>query len=261
MVMAARPSIPTDWLGPTMAAKAHEDWVDMRGWRIPPPKEPAKSRKEFEEERASKVRWLVRHGFLQSERIREALLRVPREDFIPREYRDYAYLEVPLPLPGERATISCPHSYPLFYEPLGLDEGHTFLEIGSGSGYGAAVAREVVGPKGLVVSVEIDPITFEFAAQNLKSAGYNDVIIVKGDGGLGHPELSPYDSIAVTAACIEVPAPLEDQLKMRGRLIAPVFRSSSGAQDLTLLERGAEGVQTRTICEVLYVSLRGAYGS
>lgn len=233
----------------------------MRGWIIPPPKEPAKSKEEFERERASKVRSLVRHGYLQSGRIKQALLKVPRENFIPREYRDYAYLEVPLPLPGERATISCPHSYPLFYEPLGLAEGHRFLEVGSGSGYGAAVAREVVGPKGLVVSVELDPITFEFARQNLKRAGYTDVVVVKGDGGLGYSELSPYDSIAVTAACIDIPAPLVDQLKMGGRLIAPVLRGRSNAQDLTLLERSAKGISTQAICEVLYVSLRGPYGS
>jgi protein-L-isoaspartate(D-aspartate) O-methyltransferase len=128
--------------------------VNVRGWMIPPPQSPVKSRQEFEEERAAKVRWLIERGLLKSERIKQALLKVPREDFIPRLYKDYAYLEVPLPLPGEHATISCPHSYPLFYEPLGLDEGHRFLEIDSGSGHGAAVAREVVGPGGLVVSVE-----------------------------------------------------------------------------------------------------------
>jgi protein-L-isoaspartate(D-aspartate) O-methyltransferase len=232
----------------------------MRGWTIPPPKEPTKTREEFERERVSKVKWLARHGFLQSERIREALLKVPREDFIPREYRDYAYLEVPFPLPGERATISCPHSYPLFYEPLGLDEGQTFLEVGLGSGYGTAVAKEVVGPEGLVVSVEIDPITFAFARRNLERTGYNDIVLVEGDGGLGYPELSPYDSIAVTAACIDIPTPLVEQLKIGGRLIAPLLKGKHDSQDLTLLERGAKGVQTQTICEVLYVSLRGAYG-
>jgi protein-L-isoaspartate(D-aspartate) O-methyltransferase len=113
----------------------------MRGWIIPPPKEPTKSREDFEKEITAKVGWLVEKGLLKSERIKQALLKVPREDFIPHLYRDYAYLEVPLPLPGERATISCPHSYPLFYEPLGLDKGHRFLEISSGSGYGATVAR------------------------------------------------------------------------------------------------------------------------
>jgi protein-L-isoaspartate(D-aspartate) O-methyltransferase len=233
----------------------------MRGWTIPPPKEPTKTRQEFERERVSKVHWLGRRGYLQSERIKKALLKVPREDFIPRQYRDYAYLEVPFPLPGERATISCPHSYPLFYEPLGLDMGHRFLEIGSGSGYGAAVAREVVGPAGLVVSMEIDLITLDFARGNLGKAGYKDIILVEGDGVFGYPELGPYDSIAVTAACIEIPAPLVEQLKTGGRLIAPVHKGTHGAQDLVLLARGAEGIQSRTICEVLYVSLRGRYAS
>jgi protein-L-isoaspartate(D-aspartate) O-methyltransferase len=231
----------------------------MRGWIIPPPKEPTKSLEEFELERTAKVRWLVGHGYLKSERIRHALLKVPREDFIPDAYRDYAYLEVPLPLPGERATISCPHSYPLFYEPLGLDEGHCFLEVGLGSGYGTAVAREIVGPEGLVVSVEIDPLTFEFAKRNLDTAGYRDVILVQGDGGLGYPPLSPYDRISVTAACVDIPSPLMEQLVAGGRLIAPVLKD--GAQLLVCLEKGAKGVQRRIICEVLYVSLRGVYGS
>ena len=230
----------------------------MRGWMIPPPQPPMKSRQEFEEERAAKVRWLIERGLLKSERIKQALLKVPREDFIPRLYRDYAYLEVPLPLPGEHATISCPHSYPLFYEPLGLDEGHRFLEIGSGSGYGAAVAREVVGSGGLVVSVEIDPLTLEFARSNLEKAGYHDIVLGQGDGGLGYPEASPYDRMAVTAACVEIPPPLIEQLCIGGRLIVPVIEG--GRQNLTLFEKGVEGIQRRVICQVLYVSLRGTYG-
>jgi len=201
----------------------------------------------------------MRQGYLRSERIKEALLKVPREDFIPHKYRDYAYSEVPLPLPGEQATISCPHSYPLFYEPLGLDKGHSFLEVGLGSGYGAAVAREVVGPDGLVVSIEIDPVTFEFAKKNLERAGYNDVVLVEGDGALGYPEMSPYDRIAVTAACREIPSPLIEQLTMGGRVIAPVHEDR--VQELVFLQKGVGGIQKRAICEVLYVSLRGMYGS
>jgi len=231
----------------------------MRGWIIPPPREPTKSQADLQQERTAKVMRLIENGLLKSERIKQALLRVRREDFIPRLYRDYAYLEVPLPLPGEHATISCPHSYPLFYEPLGLEEGHRFLEIGLGSGYGTAIARQVVGPRGLVVSVEIDPVTLEFARRNLEEAGYRDVVLVQGDGGLGYPEASPYDSIAVTAACVEIPPPLIEQLHIGGRLIAPVFQG--GRQYLTLLEKGAEGIQRQIICEVLYVSLRGVYGS
>ena len=230
----------------------------MRGWIIPPPTEPIKTKGEFEAERIAKVTWLIQHDYLKSERIKNALLKVPREDFIPDNYRDYAYLEVPFPLPGERATISCPHSYPLFYEPLGLDQGDKFLEVGLGSGYGAAVAKEVVGPEGLVVSVEIDSLTFEYAKGNLERAGYDDVVLVNGDGGYGHPDLSPYDKIAITAACVAIPPPLIDQLKTGGRLISPVVKDN--IQDLVLFEKGEEGVQSLTICEVLYVPLRGLYG-
>ena len=230
----------------------------MQGWIVPPPKEPAKSREEFRREREKKVNWLVRHGYIRSARIKDALIRVPREDFIPPLYRDYAYLEVPLPLPGEEATISCPHSYPLFYEPLGLDEGHKFLEVGLGSGYGAAVAREIVGRDGLVVSIEIDTITFEFARKNLENTGYNDLVLVKGDGSIGYPEMSPYDRISITAACTDIPPPLIEQLRVGGRLIAPVIEN--GVQNLVLLEKSERDIRKKVICEVLYIFLRGRYG-
>jgi len=140
-----------------------------------------------------------------------------------------------LPLPGEEATISCPHSYPLFYEPLGLDGGHKFLEVGLGSGYGTVLAKEIVGPDGLVVSIEIDPLTFEFARSNLENAGYSDIVLVKGDGGLGYPAMSPYDRICITAACIEIPPPLINQLATGGRLIAPLIEH--GVQNLVLFEK------------------------
>jgi len=229
----------------------------MKGWIIPPPKEPNKRKKEFIKERKKKVKWLIKQGYLRSERIKDAVSKVPREDFIPFMYKDYAYLEVPLPLPGERATISCPHSYPLFYEPLGLDAGHKFLEIGLGSGYGTAIAREIVGSKGLVVSVEIDPLTFEFASKNLENEGYNDIVLVKGDGGLGYAEMAPYDRICITAACIEIPPPLIEQLRIGGSLIAPVIEL--GSQNLVLLEKSEKGISRKVICKVLYVSLRGIY--
>lgn len=230
----------------------------MAGWIVPPPKICTKSPGDFARERKKKVERLIRDGILRSARIEEAMRKVAREDFIPSEYKDYAYREVPLPLPGEQSTISCPHSYPLFYEPLGLGEGHRFLEVGLGSGYGTALAREIVGPEGLVVGIEIDPVTFEFAGKNLRGAGYGDIVLVRGDGGLGHPEGAPYDRICITAACPEFPAPLMGQLAIGGKLIGPL--EELGAQNLVLLEKGEAEIKRKTICRVLYVPLRGRCG-
>jgi protein-L-isoaspartate(D-aspartate) O-methyltransferase len=231
----------------------------MSGWAIPPPSQSVKSGEDLRRERETKVAELERRGLLRSERLRRAMLTVRREDFIPSPYRDHAYEEVPLPLPGESATISCPHSYPLFYEPLGLEEGHRFLEVGVGSGYGTSLAREVVGGEGLVVAVDIDAATLAFARENLQRAGYTDVVLVHGDGGLGYPEHAPYDRICVTAACPDVPPPLIEQLAARGRLIAPVL--DGRRQRLTLLENTVDGVRRRILTDVLYVSLQGRYGA
>jgi protein-L-isoaspartate(D-aspartate) O-methyltransferase len=230
----------------------------MSGWFVPPPGRPVKSEEDLRREHEAKIAELGRRGLLRSERLRSAMLIVRREDFIPPGYRDHAYEEIPLPLPGERATISCPHSYPLFYEPLGLGQGHRFLEVGVGSGYGTALAREVVGPEGLVVAIDIDATTLAFARENLERAGYTDVVLVHGDGGLGHPGHAPYDRICVTAACPDVPPPLIEQLAARGRLIAPVLEGTR--QRLTLLENTLEGIRRTIVADVLYVPLRGRYG-
>lgn len=228
------------------------------GWFIPPPSLSVKSEEDLRREREAKVGKLERRGLLRSERLRRAMLTVRREDFIPFAYRDHAYEEIPLPLPGERATISCPHSYPLFYEPLGLGEGHRFLEVGVGSGYGTALAREVVGREGLVVAIEIDATTLAFARENLERAGYADVVLVHGDGGLGDREHAPYDRTCVTAACPGVPPPLIEQLVPGGRLIVPNIEGAR--QRLTLLEKTVDGVDRKSLVDVLYVSLRGRYG-
>jgi protein-L-isoaspartate(D-aspartate) O-methyltransferase len=229
------------------------------GWLIPPPSQPVKDDEDLRREREAKIGELERRGLLRSERLRRAMLTVRREDFIPSPYRDHAYEEIPLPLPGDRATISCPHSYPLFYEPLGLGAGHRFLEVGVGSGYGTALAREVVGREGLVLAIEIDAITLAFARENLERAGYTDVVLVHGDGGLGDLEHAPYDRICVTAACPAVPPPLIEQLTPRGRLIAPVVEGTR--QRLTLLEKTVDGVRRSVLADVLYVSLEGRYGA
>ena len=231
----------------------------MVGWVIPPPKPPVKTPEQFLEERRRKVTDLETRGFLRSPRLKAAMLKVPREDFIPPLYRDYAYLEVPLPLPGE-ATISCPHSYPLFYEALKLDAGQRFLEVGAGSGYGAALAWEVVGAAGLVVTMELDPETFAFARDNLKNLGYDRVEVVLGDGSLGYPPRSPYDRICFTAAAPAVPPPLLTQLAPGGRLIGPVGRPHEVQNLVLMIRQDTDRFQRVLVETVAYIPLRGDYG-
>lgn len=236
----------------------------MLGWVVPPPKKPEKAEGDLLKERRAKVRWPVEQGYLKSQQIIKAMLKVPREDFIPKMYREYAYLEVPLPIPGRNpsfiSTISCPHSYPLFYEALGLKEGDTFLEVGAGSGYGAALAMEVVGKNGKVVTTEIDEETYEFARRNLEKLGYKDILLVLGDGSRGYLPEAPYDKIGITASCPKIPDPLIHQLKPRGKLMAPIGHPEF-PQDLVLLEKGRNGtLKIKPIEKVLYVPLKGKYG-
>jgi protein-L-isoaspartate(D-aspartate) O-methyltransferase len=148
------------------------------------------------------------------------------------------------------------------YEPLGLDEGHKLLEIGLGSGYSIVIAREIVGPSGLVVSIEIDTETLESGRKLIENTGYHDIILVQGDGCLGYSEMSPYDRICITAACVQIPPPLIEQLKIGGRLIAPVIKG--GTQEIVLLEKSKSGISRKVIrglpYEVPYVPLSGKYG-
>ena len=218
---------------------------------------------DFRLQRERMVERYIRLGYLKSPAMIDAMRKVPRELFMPEALREYAYYDEPYPIPGDgRQTISAPYTYPLFYEPLDLRVGDKFLEIGMGSGYGAALARELVGDEGLVVTIEINRDTYEFGVKNLKKAGYRDVVAVLGDGSKGCPEYAPYNKICITAACPKIPQPLLKQLDKPGRLIAPVGPLSSLiGQDLTLLirdERGDERVERLT--KVVYVPLQGEYG-
>lgn len=201
-------------------------------------------------------------GYIKTKRLEEAMLRVPREEFMTQRLREYAYLDSPSPIPGDgRQTISAPYMYPITYEHLKLKEGDKFLEVGAGSGYGAALARELVGDKGLVVAIEINEATYEFAFDNLKRTGYGDVRLILGDGTLGYPDDAPYDAISITAASPDFPPPLVQQLGPQGRMIAPIGEATFFGQDLVLLERARNGELTqRTLMQVVYVPLLGEHG-
>lgn len=218
---------------------------------------------DFSKRREQMIQRYLRAGYIKSDSMAEAVRRVPREEFMDPAYVDYAYVDKPFPIPGDgKQTISAPYMYPVFYEPLNLVKGNRVLEIGAGSGYGAALARQLVGSTGLVVSIEINETTFGFARENLDRTGYGDVVLVHGDGSLGYPEEAPYDAICVTAACPAIPRPLIEQLGAPGRLMAPVGSSYSiYGQDLVLLEKDADGgIDERILMKVSYVPLTGEYG-
>jgi protein-L-isoaspartate(D-aspartate) O-methyltransferase len=216
----------------------------------------------FSEQRKKMVKRYTRAGYVRSQAMADAILRVPREEFMDPRYREYSYYDQPFPIPGDgRQTISAPYMYPVSYEPLGLKEGMRILEIGAGSGYGAALARELVGETGLVVAVEINAVTCEFARENLERAGYGDVKLVLGDGSMGYPEDAPYEAVSITAASPEVPPPLIEQLKAPGKLIGPVGGDRYTGQDMLLLEKDESGrVSKRSLMKVVYVPLLGEHG-
>ncbi len=229
----------------------------MNDYLLPPPKNPSKSTEELSTERKARVQELIKEGYLKSERMVSAMLKVPREAFVPTMYRDYAYDETPLPIPGG-ATISCPHSYPLFHEALDLKKNDRFLEIGTGSGYGAALAREIIGAKGEVITVEIDRKAYRFAKKNLNRLGYEDIIVVSGDGVsfCQDQEQAIFDKIVFTASSLHIPDSMLERLTSGGRLIIPIG-PPEGPQDLMLFERrGSNGqAASHSICQVQYMAL------
>ncbi len=210
------------------------------------------------------VKDLKARRLIKTEWLAEAISKVRRELFMPERYKEKAYVHVnqafPIPPYTSRQTISAPGTYPMFYEPLKLRSGDSFLEIGTGSGYGAALAREIVGKEGKVVTIERNKVTYRFSKQNLQKAGYQDVLVIQGDGTKGYPPQAPYQKICVTASFTRVPEPLKRQLAQPGRLIMPIGPTWLG-QQLTLLTKSKEGKFTsEPKGAVTYVPLIGKYG-
>ncbi|MEM0362129.1 MAG: protein-L-isoaspartate O-methyltransferase [Sulfolobales archaeon] len=205
------------------------------------------------------VRDLINIGVLKSEKVIRAISKVPRELFIPPELRRYAYLDTPLPI-GYGQTISAPHMVALMTELLDVQVGDKILEVGTGSGYQAAILAELVGDEGHVYTIEIVKELVEFSRQNLMRAGYlSRVTVIHGDGSVGYEAAAPYDKIIVTAAAPDIPKPLIDQLRPGGRLVIPV--GDTYMQYLTVVYKGLDGkinVERGTPC--VFVPLVGRYG-
>jgi protein-L-isoaspartate(D-aspartate) O-methyltransferase len=190
-----------------------------------------------------------------SETVALALAKVPRHEFVPPELRQRAYANHPLPI-GHDQTISQPTIVALMTDILELDPEDKVLEIGTGSGYQAAVLSEVV-PRGRVFTIEIVTELARSARKRLASLGYLNVVVHAGDGYLGLPEEAPFDGIMVTAAAEEIPPPLLDQLKPGGRLVMPIGGQGE-TQWLTLVSRDLKGeIDRRVVLPVRFVPLTG----
>jgi protein-L-isoaspartate(D-aspartate) O-methyltransferase len=191
---------------------------------------------------------------IADERVLEAMGRVPRELFVPESERGHAYADAALPI-GHGQTISQPYMVARIAEALALRPGERVLDVGTGSGYQAAVLAELGAD---VVTIERIPELAESARASLAAAGYDRVDVRVGDGTLGVPELAPFDAVAVAAAAPAFPETLYDQLRPRGRLVVPV--GGERVQRLEVIVRSPEGPAVVHSVPCRFVPLVGEEG-
>ena len=186
-------------------------------------------------------------------RVLDALLRVPRERFVPADLAPRAYDNRPLPI-GHGQTISQPLVVAVMTHLLRLEPASRVLEVGTGSGYQTAILAELAGA---VVTIEVVAALAREARARLDALGYRNIAFEIGDGAAGCPAQAPFDAILVTAAAPAVPPALIEQLKPTGRMVVPLGRDPLG-QELVLVEKDAEGLaQQRRLFPVAFVPLTG----
>ena len=188
---------------------------------------------------------------VHDKRVLAAMSKVPREEFVPQASRAASYTDQPLPI-GYDQTISQPYIVAFMTEQLHPSSGDRVLEVGTGSGYQAAILSELVAE---VYSIEIIEPLAKTAEATLQRLGYKNVFVKVGDGYKGWPEHTPFDAITVTCAPDHVPQPLIDQLKEGGRMIIPV--GSFGDQELYLLEKKNGQLQRSAVLPVRFVPMAG----
>ncbi len=195
----------------------------------------------------------IRAGGVNDLVVLAAMRAVPRHRFVPPAWRDQAYEDIPLPI-GAGQTISQPSVVALMTAWIRPRPGLRVLEIGTGSGYQGAVLAECVGPGGTVDTIEIVPTLARQAEALCRDLGYRNMHFRTGDGYEGWPEHAPFDAIVLTAAPERVPRPLLDQLKVGGRLVAPVGRDD---QKLLVITRTEQGLTTEVVAYVRFVPMTG----
>lgn len=190
---------------------------------------------------------------ISDQRVIQAMLKVERHRFVPDAYRNLAYADTPLPI-GEDQTISQPYIVALMTEELDLEPADRVLEIGTGSGYQAAILAELVSE---VYTIEIVEPLGSRARELLRTLGYSNVQVRIGDGYEGWPEYEPFDKIIVTCAPTDIPQPLTDQLKVGGLMVIPVGGADS--QYLYRVRKHPGGIETEEVIPVRFVPLTGPH--
>jgi protein-L-isoaspartate(D-aspartate) O-methyltransferase len=213
---------------------------------------------DYELERKKLIESLVRRGYISKPEVTKAMMKVPRHLFVPEEIEPYAYHDCPQQI-GEGQTISAPHMVGIMVERLDLQPGQKVLEVGGGSGYHAAVVAEIVGKEGHVYSVEYVEALAKRGRENIKKCGLEDIVtIIHGDGSEGLKEYAPYDRIFVTCASPDVPPPLLEQLKDKGKLLIPA--GGRHFQTLIYCEKKGKKIIRKDYGGCVFVPLRGKYG-
>ncbi len=202
----------------------------------------------FEKQRSEMVEYQIKARGISAPDVLSAMLKVERHLFVTETSKRYAYADHPLPI-GYGQTISQPYIVAFMTEAAKVDKEHKVLEIGTGSGYQAAVLGEIASS---VFTIEIQETLCEEARKRLKDLGYDNITVICGDGYKGLPDEAPFDRIIVTAAPTKIPQPLLDQLKIGGILVIPV---GAGLQEMILAEKTMDGIIQKEILSVRFVPL------
>jgi len=205
---------------------------------------------DFKVMREKMVETQIKARGVKDPRVLSVLRKVERHRFVPERYLDSAYSDQPLPI-GEGQTISQPYIVALMTELLELNGNEKVLEIGTGSGYQAAILAELAKE---VYTIEIVESLASTAKERLSELGYQNIRVKAGDGYLGWPEAAPFDAIIVTAAPDHIPKPLIDQLKEGGRMVVPV---GTHAQELIKIVKRSGKMETTNVIPVLFVPMTG----
>ena len=199
---------------------------------------------------------LKREGQIKTKIVEKAFLNVQREKFVPELLKKHAYVDTPLEI-GNGQTISAPHMVAIMCETIDIKKGQTILEIGTGSGYHAAIVSKIVGEKGHVYTIERFSSLAKKAKKTLENANIKNVTVEVSDGSNGLPQYAPYERIYVTCASPKIPIPLLEQLKDPGKMLVPVGRFIC---QLELIEKKEGRTTSKDICGCAFVPLIGKHG-